>query len=186
MATEKQTQPSSEKQTQQPSKLERKEAPKAPSLWREDAVSMGPLGLMARLMEDMGRLFGEDGLGRGRLWTPRVEVREKDGQLLVRADLPGLEPADVRVEALDDTLIIEGERQHHHEEGEARGLLRSEMAYGSFRREISLPEGIEPSDITARFENGVLEVAMRLPTPEQRQPKRIEIKGQATPTGGVH
>lgn len=106
-------------------------------------------------------------------WSPEVEVFERNGQLIVRADLPGLNRDNVKVDIVDDALIIQGERQQEHEENEG-GYYRSERNYGSFYRSIPLPEGIEDNDVKANFRDGVLEVTMPAPQRHQRG-RRIEI-----------
>ena len=163
---------------------------------RSSAPFVGPFGaspfsLMRRMMEDLGRMFEDFGSARGSRgdlpdiggrggfamdWTPPVEMFERDGQLVVRADLPGLSPDDVRIEATDDSLVIEGERRSEMEV-EEEGSYRSERTYGRFSRVIALPEGVDPEGAQARFDNGVLEIS--LPLPEQTQRRRIPIQGSA-------
>lgn len=158
-----------------------------------------PFTFMRRFMDDMDRTFGELGLGswpgspaegltgRGtgsRLWSPQVEVFERDGKLTVLADLPGMKQEDVRVNIEDDILTIEGERRQEHEE--SRGdLWHSERSYGSFRRSVQLPVGVDPEAVRASFEHGVLEVTM--PRPAQKpKGRRIDVQSsssaKATPT----
>jgi HSP20 family protein len=172
---------------------------------RPSGPFVGPLGaspfsLMRRMMEDLDRMFEDFGSPRGSRgglpdiadrsglgmggglgtgWTPAVEMFERDGQLVIRADLPGLSPDDVRIEVTDDSLVIEGERRSEME-AEEEGVYRSERTYGRFSRVIALPEGVDPEGAQARFENGVLEVS--LPLPQQTQRRRIPIQG-STGTG---
>lgn len=104
---------------------------------------------------------------------PAVEVLECDGQFVVRADVPGLRKDQVNVEIEGGNLVISGERSQEHEE--RRGTFyRSERVYGSFYRVIPLPEGVDPNQAKATFDNGVLEVTM--PAPQRTEPKRIEIR----------
>lgn len=150
--------------------------------------SWSPFSLMSRMMNDMDRFFDEFGLGRsswprgmerastGADFIPRVDVFERDGKLSVRADLPGMRQEDVKVNVEDGVLTIAGERSHEHEH-EKGGVYRCEREYGSFRRSIALPEGVNPDTIQATFEQGVLEVTM--PMPEQKQ----EQKGRTIPIG---
>jgi HSP20 family protein len=107
------------------------------------------------------------------LWSPEIEVFERGNQLVVRADLPGLNREDVKVDIREDALIIQGERRQEREENE-EGYYRSERSYGSFYRSIALPEGIEDEDIKASFRDGVLEITMPVPEGRQRS-RRIEI-----------
>jgi HSP20 family protein len=112
------------------------------------------------------------------LWSPEIEVFERGGQLVVRADLPGLTKDDVKVDVRADSLIIQGERRQEREENE-EGFYRSERSYGSFYRSIPLPEGVEDDDVKASFRDGVLEVTMPAPQGQQRS-RRIEIGEGAT------
>jgi HSP20 family protein len=117
---------------------------------------------------------------------PDIDVFEREGKLVVRADLPGLSKDDVRVEVDEGALVMQGERRQEREV-EGSGTYRSERFYGSFRRVIPLPEGIDPDTAEAHFENGVLEVSFRLPQQKARG-KRIEIQesGQAGGQAGMH
>ena len=150
------------------------------------ALMMSPFSLMRRLTEEMGQLFEDFGAGRELqrggggaevgpvLWSPQVEMFERDGQLVVRADLPGVKKDDVRIELTDDALIIEGERQEAREE-KREGFYRTERIYGRFYREIPLPEGVDAQNAKATFDNGVLEVS--IPAPQQQQRSRqLEIE----------
>jgi HSP20 family protein len=112
-------------------------------------------------------------LGQG-FFAPQIDVIERDGQLVIRADLPGVNRDDVRVEMTDDALIIEGERRYEHEENQG-GVYRAERDYGVFRRVIPLPEGVSAENATATFRNGVLEIAMPMPQARSRS-RQLEIK----------
>jgi HSP20 family protein len=142
-----------------------------------------PLGAMRRFVDEMDRFFDEFRLGRfprfefpkiEAPWAPAVEVSERGGKLVVRAELPGLSKKDVKVEVREDALVIQGERRQEREE-KKKGYFRSERSYGSFFRQIPLPEGIDPASATATFKDGVLEVAMPAP------PK--PAKGRSIPIG---
>ena len=107
-------------------------------------------------------------------WTPAVEVRERDGQLVVSADLPGLNKDDIKVEVTGEGLVIQGERKSEHEE-ERGGVHRSERSYGSFYRSIPLPEGANIEQAKAQFNNGVLEVSVPIPKAQEKT-RRIPIE----------
>ena len=156
-----------------------------------------PFSLLNRFADEMGRLFGDFGPGRSLLspfagrgfgpagfgdlssavWSPQIEVLEREGHLIVRADLPGLSKDDVKIHITDDQLIIEGERRQEREENEG-GFYRSERSYGSFYRSIPLPEGVSDEDVKASFRDGVLEITMPVSKREQRH-RQIEIGGEA-------
>jgi HSP20 family protein len=154
-------------------------------------LSMSPFELMRRFTDELDRAFESLGIARGagageiRMWTPSVEVFERDNNLVVRAELPGLDKDDVKVELTDDGLVIEGERKREYEE-RLEGGYRSEIEYGRFYRMIPLPEGVNVDQAQARMNNGVLEVA--IPMAEAKRPSRsIPVEtgpGQAAQTAG--
>lgn len=110
-------------------------------------------------------------------WTEprsiRVEEVRDDGRLIVRADLPGMDPErDISVEVLDGILTIKGERRESSEQRGAR-RYRSEFRYGWFARSVALPEGCSVEDIEASYRDGVLEVAVPL---EEAAPKVVPVE----------
>lgn len=149
-----------------------------------------PFNFMRRFSEEMDHLF-EDFGGRGWLtpmldkaqlpqgpWSPQVEVFERDHELVLRADLPGLTKDDVNVEIANDGITIEGERKNEREET-GEGYFRSERSYGKFYRRIPMPEGVKAEDANASFSNGVLEITLPALKREERKPRRLEIRGEA-------
>jgi HSP20 family protein len=143
--------------------------------------TFGRFGLMSRFFDDMDRMFGGLGLPAHQTFSPRVDVAERDGRLMISADLPGLKTDDVTVEIADDAVIIEGERKYEHEENE-EGMHRVERSYGHFRREIPLPDGVNTETAKATFKNGVLEITLDAPQGKNR--RRLEIEGGEQKTGG--
>jgi HSP20 family protein len=138
--------------------------------------------LAKTMTDDFDRFFEMFGFGPRFVlkpepdFVPDMEVVEKDGQLLVRADLPGLKPEDVRVDVADGMLTLQGERKQEKEE-RREGFYRSERNYGMFYRALPLPEGVNADNVKATFKNGVLEVAVPLPMkPEVAKGRKIEIK----------
>jgi HSP20 family protein len=123
---------------------------------------------------DFNRLFStlfDD--NRVQRWVPPMDLVEADDHFLLKADLPGLSEEDVAIEIRDNTLTISGERKSEYEQRE-RGWYRVERQFGKFSRALTLPEGINADAIEAKFVHGVLEV--RIPKPEERKPRRFEIK----------
>ena len=103
------------------------------------------------------------------MWSPPIEISEKDGQLNVCAELPGLNKDEVKVELSPEGLTVSGERKQ--EEEERRGdFYRSERSYGAFTRTIPLPEDAQIDNAKAIFENGVLTVS--IPVPESKRRRR--------------
>jgi HSP20 family protein len=169
--------------------------PSAPSA--PQRVSGSPFTFMRRFAEEMDRLFEDFGLetgfhvprfltrGRELLrrepwpasmeWSPKIDVQHREGQYVVRADLPGLNKEDVKVEISDDLLTIQGERKHEKKE-EREGYRYSECSYGSFYRAIPLPEGVDASKATADFQKGVLEITIPAPALPEKKPRRLEVR----------
>ena len=164
---------------------------------REQASSTGnPFAFMRRFSEEMDRLFEDFGFGQGRLapvfergldqlgalagtaWAPQVEVLERDNELMIRTDLPGMTKDDVKVDIADNAVIIRGERKSEREENE-KGYYRSERSYGSFYRRIPLPSGVNAEEANADFRNGVLEITMPATQPAEERRRQIEIKGES-------
>jgi HSP20 family protein len=114
-------------------------------------------------------LFDES---RSQRWVPAMDLVESEEHFVLKADLPGLGEDDVSIEIRDNALTISGERKTEHEQRE-KGWYRLERAAGRFSRSLTLPEGVDPDAVTAEFDKGVLEV--RIPKPEQRKPRRVEI-----------
>ena len=106
------------------------------------------------------------------LRTPRVDVLNRDDEVLVRAELPGVKREDLTVELTGDLLTIRGE--HRHEERKKEGdLVRAEIARGTFSRTMTMPTGLDGEHVKAEFKDGVLEV--HLPKLEKTERRRIEI-----------
>ena len=110
------------------------------------------------------------------LWAPQVELFERDNNLVVRAELPGLSRENVDVELDEDALIIRGERRSDVDD-EDDGFYHSERSYGSFYRAIPLPEGIDVSGCNATFRDGVLEVTLPKPPQQPSRARRIDVRG---------
>jgi len=145
-----------------------------------------PFAFMKRFGEEMDRLFEDFGLGGGwlapvfkgqfgdGLWAPQIEMLERNGELVVRADLPGLTKDDVKVELTDNAITIEGERKGEHEE-KGEGYYRSERSYGKFYRRLPVPDGVNVNQANATFNNGVLEITMPAPKHVEQRARRLEI-----------
>lgn len=142
-------------------------------------VRWDPFGEMLRMQRDLDRIFSRVGVAErgeeGIAWMPKIDVKRSGDDIVVHAELPGIDPADVDIEVTDNVLSIRGERKADEEE-EGEGWLVCESCYGSFERSLTIPEGVDPASITASFNNGILEV--RVPKAlEAARPKttRIEV-----------
>ncbi len=116
-------------------------------------------------------------------WAPAIDALTKDGDLVIRAELPGVKLEDVDISLHDNVLSISGERRAEQEE-ERGGYHIRERRYGSFRRSVALPEGIDESKISARYEDGVLEVRVESAA-VAREPKRIQIEAAGGQQGAT-
>ena len=163
----------------------------------------GPFSIMRRISDEMDRLFENFGMGRSlfpsqpsqgsewnagdytqgmpSMWSPHVEVRERNGKLVIEADLPGMKRDDISVRVEDDEVIIQGERRQESS-GKQGGYYRSERSYGSFYRTIPLPEGTNADTANATFHDGVLEVEFDMPRGQQRG-RTLQIR-EGSQSGG--
>ena len=112
-------------------------------------------------------------LFNNKFWTPAVEVVDKKDRLIVKAELPGIDKKDVKVNVENDYLTISGETKNEHEVKE-KEYYYSERSYGSFSRSIPLPVEIETGKIKAAYKKGVLTID--LPKSEKAKPKEIDVK----------
>ena len=132
------------------------------------------------LQGEMNRLFSSffdspaagNGATAARRWIPAMDLVETDQHFLLKADLPGMTESDVTIEVERNVLTLSGERKTELE-AQKDGFHRIERAAGAFSRALTLPDGVDADAVTARFDNGVLEV--RIPKPQQAQPRRVQI-----------
>jgi HSP20 family protein len=150
------------------------------SLIRWDPFRMkqwDPFEDLRAMQHGMDRLFdrflGEVPGERTTLWMPSVESYTKDGQLVVKAELPGVDPKDIDVSITDRELVIKGERKSEKDTKEENYACR-EIVYGSFERHFVLPEGVKTDELKAKFENGILEITM--PAPVIAKTRKIEVE----------
>ena len=106
-------------------------------------------------------------------WSPLVDVIDKKDEIIVKAELPGVDKKDVKISLIENTLTIRGERKEE-QEVKKEDYYCCERVQGSYSRTIALPVGIDKTKVKASFTNGILEIA--LPKIEEIKPKEIEIK----------
>ena len=131
--------------------------------WRPFAELEELRGRMDRMFEEMMGEAREIRAEAG--WSPAIDVHREDGKLIVRADVPGVKPDEIKVEVVDDLLTVSGQHEETEEE-KGRDFVRRERRYGSFRRSIPLPPDVDPDAIEAVTHDGVLEVTVPLPEKE--------------------
>lgn len=153
----------------------------APSVRRDDILDpfMSFRREVDRIFDDFfNNLGGRSLRPMGTDWqavTPRVDVEENDKELIVTAELPGLNEKDFEVTLAGDVLIIKGEKKAEKEE-KAGDTTYMERRYGSFSRSIRLPFEVRDEKVDARYEKGLLTVRVPKPPEAQRAMRRIEVK----------
>lgn len=167
--------------------------------WLRGGAMMTPWDLMHRATEEMTRLLESidtgragmalgagglmrgaagalEGRGGGGMFVPPIEVEQRSDAVVVRTDLPGIEPDQINVSVSEGVLNISGERtQEEREEGE--GFVRSERRYGSFYRAVPLPDGADEDKVSASFDNGVLVVTV--PLTGRTQGRQIHVESSS-------
>ena len=155
--------------------------------------TMSPWAALSDLQREMNQLmrsvFGNTGLTEAprltqqaaRTWTPAVDVFSRQGNLVVRAELPGVDPEkDVDIQVADGVLTIRGQRRAEQRD-EGTNYFRMETTYGAFERSIPLPDGVNPDDIKATHKQGILEVVV--PGAAQVAPARkIPVQVEESPS----
>jgi HSP20 family protein len=132
------------------------------------------------LQDRMNRLFEDAGRGIRRneepasttIWSPAVDIYETEGEIVVQAELPGMDRKDISLNLENNVLTIRGDRQFKKETKEDN-YHRIERSYGGFSRSFSIPTTVDEDKIRADYKDGVLRIA--LPKKEQARPKQIQI-----------
>lgn len=143
-------------------------------------VRWRPLGNIFNIQKEMNRLFDEflttppesRGLAEG-AWSPSVDISETEHEVVVTAELPGVNQEDVKVRVQDNVLTLSGEKKQEKEIKE-KNLHRIERSYGSFHRSFALPVEVDVAKVKATYKSGLLKVT--LPKTETSKPKQIDIQ----------
>ena len=143
-------------------------------------IRWDPFGDIVTLREKMNRMFEDVFTGRteeGRdltasTWAPAVDIFETEKELVLTAEVPGIDEKDIEIKIEDNTLSLKGERKFEKETKE-ENYHRIERSYGSFFRAFALPNSIDPEKIQATHENGVLKITM--PKRDELQPRKVKI-----------
>jgi HSP20 family protein len=128
-------------------------------------------------LEGFGEDFLESGSPKEVPWVPRVESYEKDGNYVIKTDLPGVEAKDLQVMVENGCLTIQGERKMDKEIKE-KEIRRRELFYGSFQRTMAVPEGVKAENIKAKYHDGVLEITA--PMEKKALPKKVAVEIEKT------
>ncbi len=143
-------------------------------------VRWSPWREMSTLQNRVNRLFDNstfhtdlmnDDISTG-MWNPVVDLFEKDDHYVIKAEIPGVDKKDIRIDLKDRVLTLSGERSYDNEVKE-ENYYRRERSYGKFQRAFTLPADVDSDKITAEFKEGVLQV--EVPKPEEPKPKQVTI-----------
>lgn len=136
-----------------------------------------PFDEMMSMRESMDRLFEDFFSRRPRtsgplVWQPALEVFETDSEIVVKAELPGIDPKSVGVTVTSEGLTIKGEAKSERED-KGRNYYRRELRYGAFQRTVTLPNEVKSEETKATFKHGILEV--KIPKAERVRPKTVSV-----------
>lgn len=130
-----------------------------------------------RIRNEINRIFEDDWFGGesllDRRLSPTLDIEDSDNEVLVTAELPGVDIEDVDVSVSGNMLTLKGEKKDEHEE-KTGGYFHRESWSGSFQRSVTLPDAIDPDKVSAEMKNGVLRIT--LPKRDEVKPKQISVK----------
>jgi HSP20 family protein len=136
-----------------------------------------PFRELVTMRDDMDRLFeiffGRQPQAMDELWRPSIDIEENNGNLMVRAEIPGMSKDEIKVSVKEDLLKISGERKQENETKD-KTFHRIERSYGKFERFIRLPSEVDADKVKASYKDGVLNVT--LPKPESMKPKQVDVE----------
>ena len=138
-------------------------------------IRWDPFREMTQVQNQLNRLVDQVWGGRQESWLPAVDVFDKQDAVVLKAELPGMDPDQIQIEVEDNVLTIKGERRFEETVDEER-YYRVERRFGSFQRSLALPQGVKADEIGASYEDGILVVTV--PKAEEEKPKRIEVKAK--------
>jgi HSP20 family protein len=131
-----------------------------------------PFAELEDLRGRIDRMFSEMENGEVRKWNMDLDVIERDDQYVLRADVPGIKPDEVKIEVEDDLLTVSAEHEESEEERKDN-YVRRERRYGSFSRSVALPKGVTADQVEATCKDGVVEVS--IPKPKEGERKAVTI-----------
>lgn len=142
-------------------------------------IRWDPFRDLVTLRERMNRLFEDAFTSRGEekdlvasSWSPSVDIYETENEIVLTAEVPGVDEKNIEIKLEDNTLSLKGERNFEKETKE-ENYHRIERAYGSFYRSFTLPRNIDQDNIKAENENGILRITM--PKKPELKPKKVKI-----------
>lgn len=148
-----------------------------------DITKYEPWGMLKQMRKEMDNVFNSrfpdiqsDFTGfAGSDWVPAVDVKEEDDKFIIHADIPGVAPKDIKVSIENGVLTIQGEKKHERTQSE-KDFRRIERSSGSFFRQFTLPESVDADSISAKGNNGVLELVVPKSS-KSKASRDIEVEG---------
>lgn len=138
-----------------------------------------PFQEMETLRRQMDQVFDElAGVNNETFWKPAVELKETEDNLILRAEIPGVEGKDLDVQVTREAVVIRGE--HSQEKQAQRGFFRSELRYGKFQRVVALPVAIQNDQVQAEFKNGILTLTLPKVTEARHKVVKVNIADTST------
>lgn len=135
---------------------------------------LSPFSTLNQFNRELNRLF-DDRRTTSTSWTPQVDVTETDDSFQVAADIPGVSPEDIEISLHNGLLTIRGERKYDNESSNANFTMR-ERFLGTFSRQFNLPDSADQETVTAKTNNGVLEIT--IPKAKKAKPISITVQGE--------
>ena len=143
-------------------------------------VKWSPWREMPALYNRFNRLFDDPFFSVGRmeddtvmgLWNPAVDLYEKDDHFMIKAELPGVDKKNIKIDLQDRLLTLSGERTYDNEVKE-ENYYRRERSYGKFQRAFTLPADVDSDKIKAEFKDGLLQI--EVPKPEEKKTKQVTV-----------
>ena len=146
-----------------------------------DLIKWSGFPSISSLQNEMNRMFdrffkgwdlSELGAETG-AWLPPIDLAETNDKVVVKAEIPGIDPKEIDISIQGDTLSVKGEKKEEKEE-KGGNYYRMERRYGSFSRSIDLPSSVDTNKVSAEYKNGVLEITLQ--KKEEVKPKQINVK----------
>jgi HSP20 family protein len=141
-------------------------------------VKFEPLRELDNLNNRLHKFFGEfpANIDMGFSFSPRVDIYADDQNIFIEAEIPGLKKEEMKISLQDNILTISGSKKKGNRKDEEKQYFRNEIIYGDFSRSFSLPEDINPDNVEAQFENGILKIAIGKREIKTAKERNIEIK----------
>lgn len=150
---------------------------------KENGTELAPTRALTQFRTEVDRLFErffrdpwallDEPLPALGTWVPSLDIADSEKEIVVRAEVPGVDPKDLNITVSGNVLTIAGEKKHSREE-QSENYYHVERSFGSFRRTIQLPTDVDPDSVTAEHANGV--VTIRLKKARTAAPKRVPVK----------